>query len=127
MEVGLGIFQRVGGAGGICRNRTVLFVRRGILITARTRRSTILSSRNGSSIVPAAYWQGILETMAFKRDRINIEVVPSSNGPETDQNDPARADAAIRSLARLIGRQIAREQFERKMALEQSAETAIRE
>ena len=57
---------------------------------------------------------GFLETMAFKRDRISIKVI----GPETGRSDPARADAAIHSLARLIGRQIAREQFERKMALE---------
>ena len=34
------------------------------------------------------------------------------------ENDPARTDAAIRSIARLIGRQIAREQFERKIAQE---------
>lgn len=59
--------------------------------------------------------------MALKRDRISIEVAPSSSGPETDQNDPARADTAIRSLARLIGRQIAREEFQRKMALERKA------
>lgn len=61
---------------------------------------------------------GFLETMALKRDRISIEVI----GPETGRNDPARADAAIRSLARLLGRQIAREQFERKMALERRAQ-----
>ena len=61
---------------------------------------------------------GFLETMALKRDRISIEVI----GPETGRSDPARADAAIRSLARLIGRQIAREQFERKMALERRAQ-----
>lgn len=61
---------------------------------------------------------GFLETMAPKRDRIIIEVI----GPETGQSDPARADAAIRSLARLIGRQIAREQFERKLAQERRAQ-----
>lgn len=61
---------------------------------------------------------GFLETMTPKRDRISIEVI----GPETGGNDPARADAAIRSLARLIGRQIAREQFERKIALERRAQ-----
>lgn len=58
-----------------------------------------------------------MKTMALKRDRISIKVI----GPETGRSDPARADAAIRSLARLIGRQIAREQFERKMALERRA------
>ncbi|MGC0054756.1 hypothetical protein ACNSPG_17145 [Brucella pituitosa] len=38
------------------------------------------------------------------------------------ENDPARTDAAIRSIARLIGRQIAREQFERKIAQERKAQ-----
>lgn len=38
------------------------------------------------------------------------------------KKDPARADAAIRSLARLIGRQIAREQFERNIARERKAQ-----
>lgn len=60
--------------------------------------------------------------MALKRDRISIEVFGPSAEPETGGNDPARADAAIRSLARLLGRQIAREQFERKMALERRAQ-----
>lgn len=59
--------------------------------------------------------------MALQRDRISIEVIPPSTGPETGRNNPARADAAIRSLARLIGRQIAREQFERKLAAERKA------
>lgn len=61
---------------------------------------------------------GLFQTMALKRDRISIEAISPSTGPENGQNDPARADTAIRSLARLIGRQIACEQFERKMALE---------
>lgn len=56
--------------------------------------------------------------MALKRDRISIEVI----GPETGRNDPARADVAIRSRARLLGRQIACEQFEREMALERKAQ-----
>ncbi len=56
--------------------------------------------------------------MALKRDRISIEVI----GPETGRNDPERADAVIRSLARLIGRQIAREQFGHKIALERKAQ-----
>lgn len=67
---------------------------------------------------PCPSGMGFLETMALKRDRISIEVI----GPETGRKDPARADAAIRSLARLIGRQIAREQFERKIALERRAQ-----
>ena len=60
--------------------------------------------------------------MAFKRDRISIKVI----GPETGRSDPARADAAIHSLARLIGRQIAREQFERRLAAERKAQRHLR-
>lgn len=60
--------------------------------------------------------------MALKQDRINIEAISPSTGSETVRNDPLRADAAIQSLARLIGRQIAREQFERKIAAERKAQ-----
>jgi len=63
--------------------------------------------------------------MAAKRNRISIEVTPST-APETDRNDPARKDAAVMSLARLIGRQIAREQFERKLAAERKAQRHLR-
>ncbi|QVQ36647.1 hypothetical protein KHQ08_16375 [Pseudochrobactrum algeriensis] len=61
--------------------------------------------------------------MAVKQNRINIEGTPST-GPETDRQVPARKDAAVMSLARLIGRQIAREQFERKLAAELQSTTA---
>lgn len=64
--------------------------------------------------------------MAVKRNRINIEVTPSA-GPETDRNDPARQDAALMSLARLIGRQIAREQFEHMLAAERKAQRHLRD
>lgn len=60
--------------------------------------------------------------MALKRNKTSIEVIPPSAEPVTDRNGAARAEAAIRSLARLLGRQIAREQFERKMALERRAQ-----
>ena len=63
--------------------------------------------------------------MAVKRNRISIEVTPAT-GPETDRNDPARKDAALMSLARLIGRQIAREQLERKLAAERRAQRHLR-
>ncbi|WP_152027228.1 MULTISPECIES: hypothetical protein [Brucellaceae] len=56
--------------------------------------------------------------MAVKRDRISIKVISPSTRQEMGRNDLARTDAAIQSIARLIGRQIAREQFERKIALE---------
>jgi len=63
--------------------------------------------------------------MAVKRNRINIEVTASTR-PETDRNDPAPKDAALMALARLIGRQIAREQFDRKLAAERKAQRQIR-
>ncbi|WP_240547713.1 hypothetical protein [Paracoccus sp. J56] len=63
--------------------------------------------------------------MAVKRNRINIEVT-TSTGPEPDRKDPARKDAAVMSLARLIGRQIAREQFERKLAAKRKAQCHLR-
>lgn len=59
--------------------------------------------------------------MALKRDRISIEVFGSSASPETAPNGVGRADKAILILAQLIGRQIAREQFERKTTLERKA------
>ncbi|RCS22107.1 hypothetical protein DUT91_20385 [Phyllobacterium salinisoli] len=59
--------------------------------------------------------------MALKQDKISIEVFGSSASPETAQNDGDRADEAILILARLIGRQIAREEFKRKTALERKA------
>ncbi|PRD40512.1 hypothetical protein C5748_26610 [Phyllobacterium phragmitis] len=59
--------------------------------------------------------------MALKQNKISIEVFGSSASPETAQNRGNRADEAILILARLIGRQIAREEFERKMALERKA------
>lgn len=59
--------------------------------------------------------------MALKRDRISIEVFGPSISPETARNGVGRADEAILILARLIGRQIAREQFERKIGLERRA------
>lgn len=59
--------------------------------------------------------------MVVKRNSINIEVT-ASTGPETDRDDLALTDAAMMSLARLIGRQIAREQFERKLAAERKAQ-----
>jgi len=74
---------------------------------------------------PALSGHGILETMAVKRNRINIEVTPST-GPETYRQSPAHNDAALMSLARLIGRQIAREQFESKLAPVRKAQRHLR-
>nr|WP_278500673.1 hypothetical protein [Brucella intermedia] len=60
--------------------------------------------------------------MAFKRDKLSIEVFGPSAAPEAGRNGASRADEAVLILARLLGRQIAREQFERKLALERKAQ-----
>ncbi|MBF0864351.1 MAG: hypothetical protein ABF932_15535 [Gluconobacter potus] len=56
--------------------------------------------------------------MARKPDRIRIKVFSPASKAETAEDAFRPSDDAIRSLARLIGRQIAREQFERARALE---------
>ena len=60
--------------------------------------------------------------MAPKRDRISIEVFGPSAASEPTRDGTSRADEAVMILARLIGRQIAREQFERRIALERRAQ-----
>ena len=65
---------------------------------------------------------GLLETMAARRDRVSTEVFGLSAEPGASRNDAVTADGAIRALARLIGRQIAREQFERTVAVERRAQ-----
>lgn len=62
------------------------------------------------------------ETMTPKRDRINIKVYGPSAEPEAARRDAARADDPILALARLIGRQMAREQFERQLARERRSQ-----
>ena len=44
---------------------------------------------------------GLLETLALKRDRINIEIFGPSAEPATGRIDLARTDAGVRSLARM--------------------------
>lgn len=56
--------------------------------------------------------------MARKPNRIRIEVFGPTSEAETAKDAFRPSDDAIRSLARLIGRQMAREQFERARALE---------
>ena len=63
--------------------------------------------------------------MTLKRNRISIEVFASSASPKAEQTSAERADEAVLILARLIGRQIAREQFERKIAAELRARKKI--
>lgn len=72
-------------------------------------------------MVPHIPDMGTLEKMALKRDRISIEVFGPSTSPEAAGRDAARADDAILALARLVGRQMAREQFERQLAQERKA------
>ncbi|WP_249199509.1 hypothetical protein [Gluconobacter sp. Dm-62] len=55
--------------------------------------------------------------MAHKPDRIRIEVFGPAEA-ETAEDAFRPSNNTIRSLARLIGRQMAREQFERASALE---------
>ncbi|NVN38624.1 hypothetical protein [Komagataeibacter swingsii] len=56
--------------------------------------------------------------MARRPDRIRIEVFDPASDAETAEQAFRPSDDAIRSLARLIGRQMAREQFERARAME---------
>ncbi|PYD72529.1 hypothetical protein [Novacetimonas hansenii] len=56
--------------------------------------------------------------MARKPDRIRIEVFASAGEAETAEEAFRPSNEAILSLARLIGQQMAREQFERARALE---------
>ncbi|PYD52841.1 hypothetical protein CFR78_12650 [Komagataeibacter rhaeticus] len=56
--------------------------------------------------------------MARKPDRIRIEVFGPAGVAETAEEAFRPSNEAILSLARLIGRQMAREQFERARALE---------
>lgn len=59
-----------------------------------------------------------VDRMARRPDRIRIEVFGPASEAETTEEAFRPSDHAIRSLARLIGRQMAREQFERARALE---------
>ncbi|MBB2168166.1 hypothetical protein HLH36_07335 [Gluconacetobacter aggeris] len=56
--------------------------------------------------------------MARRPDRIRIEVFGPASEAETAEHAVSPSNEAILSLARLIGRQMAREQFERARALE---------
>ncbi|MFT8422213.1 MAG: hypothetical protein ABF665_11965 [Gluconacetobacter sp.] len=56
--------------------------------------------------------------MARRPNRIRIEVFDPTSGVETTDEAFRPSNEAILSLARLIGRQMAREQFERARALE---------
>ncbi|MQS00223.1 hypothetical protein [Gluconobacter aidae] len=56
--------------------------------------------------------------MARKPDTIRIEVLAPTEAAETAEDAFRPSDNAIRLLARLIGRQMAREQFERARALD---------
>ncbi|GBQ21688.1 hypothetical protein AA12717_0968 [Gluconacetobacter sacchari DSM 12717] len=61
---------------------------------------------------------GKMDRMARKPDRIRIEVFGPASEAETAEEAFRPSNEAILSIARLIGRQMAREQFERARALE---------
>ncbi|AZV38975.1 hypothetical protein CFR75_16355 [Komagataeibacter xylinus] len=61
---------------------------------------------------------GKVDRMARRPDRIRIEVFGPTEASETTEEALRPSNKAILSLARLIGRQMAREQFERARALE---------
>ncbi len=52
------------------------------------------------------------------RNRLRIDIHPAGDEGDPDGIHLARADAAVLALARLIGRQMAREQFQRQLARE---------
>lgn len=70
---------------------------------------SLLLGLDGSADFPAR----TLAIMTPKRDRIRLEFCPSTNSGGTETDSLAVADEAVLALARLIGRQMAREQFER--------------
>lgn len=57
--------------------------------------------------------------MTLKRHRNNPKALGLSAGPETALARAKRAEEAVLGLARIIGRQIAREQFDRHIPFEQ--------
>lgn len=56
--------------------------------------------------------------MALKWHRNSIKALGPAAGPETALTPAKRSEEAVLILARIIGRQIAREQFDRHIALE---------
>ncbi len=56
--------------------------------------------------------------MQPNRDKLRITVYPPSAPSGSDDLSIEAADEAVAILARLIGRQIAREQFQRRVAAE---------
>ncbi|NKB84138.1 hypothetical protein [Brucella grignonensis] len=62
--------------------------------------------------------------MKLQRDKIRIEIYPRSDTSEPEEVRVRIANEAVLALARLIGRQMAREQFQKKMALERRSNNA---
>lgn len=59
--------------------------------------------------------------MKPQRDKIRIEIHPTSEVSEAEDARLQVADQAVLALARLIGRQMAREQFQKGMVLERKS------
>ncbi|MVA22722.1 hypothetical protein GOZ94_27855 [Agrobacterium vitis] len=62
--------------------------------------------------------------MKPQRESIRIDVLPPSDTSEEEAVRMRIADEAVMALARLIGRHMAREQFQKKMALERRSNNA---
>lgn len=58
--------------------------------------------------------------MTPRREKIRIEVFRSADYPDAAENPFRMSDEVLLRLARLIGHQMAREQFERELARERN-------
>lgn len=65
--------------------------------------------------------------MAAHQDKIRVEIYGSIDKVATVDDALRLSDEAVLRLARLIGRQIAREQFERKQARERKRQRHLPE
>lgn len=62
--------------------------------------------------------------MTLKRHRNSTKALGPPAGPETALTRAKRAEEAVLTLSRIIGRQIAREQFDRHITLERRKRSA---
>mgnify|MGYP007089627208 CR=1 FL=1 len=93
-------------------SRIIPFLRSGIRFYAN-RRHALPACPNPCFPFCKALQEG-RGSMTAKPDILRIDVLPPVGRPSS----PERAEQAIRALARIIGRQIAREQFREQVAEE---------
>ena len=93
-------------------SRVIRFLRSGIRFYA-TPRHALPTCPNPCFPFHEALQEG-RGSMTAKPDILRIDVLPPVGRP----GSPERAEEAIRALARIIGRQIAREQFREQVAKE---------